>query len=111
MLPKHRKPSHPGKILLKHFLEPMGISQSQFVKHLDGTWTLSKLNEIIHSKRGITEQTALDFSDALGTTPHFWLNLQNNFNLWVASQDHKTIRRIRQRKMSIQRRRISRSMA
>jgi addiction module HigA family antidote len=95
MLPKHRKPTHPGKILLEHFLMPMGILQSQFVKHLDGTWTLSKLNEIIHSKRGITEKTALDFSDALGTTPQFWLNLQNNYNLWVASQNHKKIRRIR----------------
>ena len=108
MLPKHRRPTHPGKILLDHFLEPMGILQSQFVKHLDGTWTLSKLNEIIHGKRGITEQTALDFSDALGTTPQFWLNLQNNYNLWVASQDHKKIRRIRQtRKKSIKRRRTA----
>lgn len=96
MLPKNRKPTHPGKILLDHFLKPMGISQSQFVKHLGGAWTAPKINEIIKGKRGITEQTALDFADALGTTPQFWINLQTNLNLWEALQKHTEIEPIRE---------------
>ena len=50
----------------------MGISQAQFARHLG--WTYAKLNEIIHEKRGITPDTAIDLSMALGTTPMFWLN-------------------------------------
>jgi plasmid maintenance system antidote protein VapI len=56
----------------------MGISRPQFVKNLQGDWTLPKLCENIDGKRGITEQIAFDFSATLGTTPQFWLNLQNN---------------------------------
>jgi antitoxin HigA-1 len=91
MLPKYRQPTHPGRILRNHFLKPSGISQLQFARHLGGHWTPSKLNEIIRGKRGITERTALDFADALGTTPQFWLNLQNHYNLWAALQDHHHI--------------------
>ena len=91
MMPTKRRPTHPGKILLDHFLKPMGISQSKFAKHLGGTWTTTKINEIIKGKRGVTEQTALDFADALGTTPQFWLNLQTSHNLWEAMQDHVEI--------------------
>ena len=91
MTPKRRQPTHPGRILLAHFLEPLGVSQAQFVRHLGKNWTTSKLSEIINGRRGITEQTALDFADALGTTPQFWLNLQRNYNLWFAMQDHTEI--------------------
>ncbi len=56
----------------------MGISQSDFVEHLGGTWTQSKLNAIIHGKRSITEEVALDLADALGTSPEFWIGLQSD---------------------------------
>lgn len=95
MIPKKRCPTHPGIILLNHFLKPMEISQSKFAKHLGGSWTPGKVNEIIKGKRGISEQTALDFSDALGTTPQFWLNLQMNYNLWIALQLHTDIEPLR----------------
>lgn len=34
MLPKKRPPTHPGQILLKEFLEPMGLTQKEFSDHL-----------------------------------------------------------------------------
>lgn len=86
-VPKNRRPTHPGIILLKEFLEPLKISQAEFVRHLDGTWTYGKLNEIIRGKRGITPETALDLSMALKTTPMFWLNLQMYYDLWEAIQN------------------------
>ncbi len=85
-MPKKRKPTHPGEILLEEFLKPMNISQAKFVRHLGGTWTYAKLNEIIHGKRGITTGTAIDLGMALGTTPIFWLNLQLQCDLWEAAQ-------------------------
>lgn len=91
MLPKYRQPTHPGEILWEEFLKPLKLSQEQFAKHLSGTWTQPKISEIINKKRRITEAIALDFSDALGTSPEFWLNLQNRYDLWVAKQTHQPV--------------------
>jgi antitoxin HigA-1 len=95
MLPTHRPPTSPGEILLEEFLNPMRISQTDFVKHLGGTWTQPKLSAIINGKRSITEEIALDFSDALGTTAEFWIGLQNDVNLWKAAQTRKKIKPIK----------------
>ncbi len=84
MLPKKRKPTHPGVILLEEYLEPLGVSQRQFALHLGKGWTPPKLNEIINGKRGISVDSALDLAAALRTTSEFWLNLQINYELWEA---------------------------
>ena len=89
MLPKNRPPTHPGEMLLKEFLEPMDLTQKAFAEHLH--WTYARLNEIINGKRGVSAESALAFSDALGTTPEFWLSLQHNWDLWHAIKSHKTI--------------------
>jgi antitoxin HigA-1 len=86
MLPKKRPPSHPGEILWKDFLEPLGLSQKQFASHLG--WTYARLNEIINMHRGVTADSALAFAAALGTEPEFWLNLQRDWDLWRAKQMH-----------------------
>ncbi|PJD95423.1 MAG: addiction module antidote protein, HigA family [Parachlamydia sp.] len=90
MLPKNRQPTHPGEILLEEFLKPFKLSQEQFARHLNGS-TQPKISEIINKKRRITEAIALDFADALGTSPEFWLNLQNRYDLWFARQNHEKI--------------------
>lgn len=72
-------PFHPGEILLEEFLDPKGISQREFARKLG--WTPRKLNEIIKGKRSITANTAIDLSEALRTTPEFWLNLQQTWDL------------------------------
>lgn len=89
MIPKHRPPSHPGEILLEEFLKPMGLSQLQFARHVG--WTYARVNELVRGKRGVTPETALVLSDAFGTTPDVWLNLQKNFDLWHALQKHQTV--------------------
>jgi antitoxin HigA-1 len=72
-------PFHPGEILLEEFLEPKMLSQRAFAEQLG--WTPRKLNEIIKAKRSITARTAIDLAYALGTTPEFWLNLQQTWDL------------------------------
>jgi plasmid maintenance system antidote protein VapI len=49
------------------------------------------LPRIIHGKRAITEKIALDFADALGTSPEFWMGLQTDIHLWEAKQKRKKI--------------------
>jgi antitoxin HigA-1 len=80
---------------LEEFLIPLGISQTEFALHLGGSWTQPKLSAIIHGKRSITEEIALDFADALGTSPEFWIGLQADTNLWEAKQKRKKISPIR----------------
>ena len=86
MLPKNRKPTHPGDILLQDFLIPMGISQLKLSQHLG--WPYAKINEIVKGKRGVTPETALSLADIFGNSAQFWLNLQKNYDLWEANQDH-----------------------
>lgn len=99
-MPKKRQPTHPGEILAKEFLKPLCLSQTQFSKHLGGSWTQPKLNDIINKKRRVTEAIALDFADALDTSPEFWLNLQMRYNLWLAIQEHRTIPKLPELKVS-----------
>lgn len=92
MLPKYRKPIHPGEILWEEFLKPLEISQTEFVHHLGGTWAQPKLSAIISGKRAITEAIALDLADALGTSAEFWINLQKDIDLWEAKKSHKKLK-------------------
>lgn len=93
MIPKNREPTHPGKMLLKEFLEPMGITQKAFAHHLG--WTYARLNEIINGRRGVTAESALAFADAFKMEPEFWLNLQRDWDLWHALQKHKHIKALK----------------
>ena len=79
MIPENRVSTHPGEILKEEYLEPLGVTQVAFAKHLE--IPVQRVNEIIRGKRGVTPQTAWLFSQALGTTPQFWLNLQNAYDL------------------------------
>ena len=79
MLPTHRTPTHPGDILLLEFLQPLGITQVSFAAHI-GVPT-QRVNEVVRGKRGVTPESAWLFSQALGTTPEFWMNLQTQHDL------------------------------
>lgn len=87
MIPKHRLPTHPGEILLEEFLRPLAISQVQFARHLG--IPLQRVNEIVRGKRGVTPATAWLLSQALGTTPEFWVNLQTGYDLAASRPAHK----------------------
>jgi len=74
MIPKNRVTTHPGVILLKEYLEPMGLTQKELADHLD--IPIQRVNEIVRGKRGISPDTAWLLSEAFDTSPEFWLNLQ-----------------------------------
>jgi addiction module HigA family antidote len=70
---------HPGEILLEEFLDPMGISAYRLAK--DTGIPQTRVSEIIKGRRRITADTALRFSKYFGTTPKFWLGLQDDYDL------------------------------
>ena len=88
MIPSNRIATHPGAILLKEFLEPLGLSQKAVADHMG--IPVQRINEIIKGKRGISPDTAWLFSDAFKTSPEFWLNLQVTYDL----STHKPIKHI-----------------
>ncbi|ONI63996.1 addiction module antidote protein, HigA family [Leifsonia sp. ALI-44-B] len=75
---------HPGEILLEEFIIPLGTTQNALAVAINVP--PRRINEIAHGKRGISADTALRVSRALGTTPEFWLNLQSHFDLVVAKE-------------------------
>jgi antitoxin HigA-1 len=79
MIPHHRLPAHPGEVLLEEFLRPLGLPQLTFASALGVP--IQRINEIIQGKRGISAETAWLFSQAFGTTPEFWINLQSAYDL------------------------------
>lgn len=79
MIPVNRLPTQPGEILSEEFLIPMGLTQVALAEHLGVL--VQRVNEIVRGKRGITPETAWLFSQAFGTTPEFWINLQTNYDL------------------------------
>ena len=75
------EPIHPGEHL-EEILDELGVSQYRLAKTI-GVPPI-RINQIIHSRRAITADTALRIARALGTTPDFWLNLQRTYDLDIA---------------------------
>ncbi len=76
-----RKPTHPGEILKKEFMEPLKISQSLLAKELNTTFRT--INEIVNEKRNISPEMAVRLAKYFGTSEELWLNLQNQHDLYM----------------------------
>lgn len=87
MIPSNRVATHPGAILLKEFIVPMGLSQKAVATHVG--IPVQRVNEIVRGKRGISPATAWLFSEAFNTSPEFWLNLQNTYDLSLHKPERK----------------------
>ena len=70
---------HPGEILSEEFLLPLGISAYKLAKETFMPQT--RISEIVKGRRRITADTALRLSKFFGTSPKFWLGLQDDFDL------------------------------
>ena len=83
--PKNKKivvekqaPIHPGQILLEEFLEPYGITQANFARHIGEN--VVTINDVVRGKRGINPRLALLFGDAFGNGPEIWFTMQRNYD-------------------------------
>jgi len=92
MLPRNRIPTHPGEILLEEYLKPLGVTQVAFARHIGVP--VQRINELIRGKRGVTPETAWLLSQALGTTPQFWVNAQANHDLML-NRPKRSVRKLR----------------
>ena len=86
-IPKYRPPTHPGEILLLDFLEPLGLTQQDLANNIHVPY--QRVNELVNGKRGVTSSTALRLSKFFGNSPEFWLNLQQNWQLYQALKEEQ----------------------
>jgi len=76
---KKLKNVHPGEVLLEEFLLPLNVTAYRLAK--DTSIPQTRVSEIIKGNRRITADTALRLSKYFGTTPKFWLGLQDDYDL------------------------------
>lgn len=76
---------HPGEILLEEFMKPMGITARQAAADIDVS--PSRISELVHGRRPITADTALRLGLYFGMDPRFWMNLQAEYDMRVATRE------------------------
>ena len=77
-------PVHPGEILREELTE-LDLSARGLAYRLDVP--TNRITAILNQKRSITPDTALRLARYLGTSPEFWLNLQQAYDLKIARQN------------------------
>lgn len=85
-----RKPSHPGEMLRKGYLEPLLLSPENLALKLK--IPAKELNDFIEEKCRLSIDLAMRLAYAFGTTPEFWLNAQRNLDIWQAYQGQQAWR-------------------
>ncbi len=79
-----RTPIHPGEHLAEELRE-LGLSAAELSRQIDVP--VNRITGIIHGQRGITADTALRLGHWFGTSPQFWMNLQQNYELRLAESE------------------------
>jgi len=82
MIPKKRRPTHPGRILLEEFLLPLEMTQLELARRMGVP--IQRVNTLINGKRDMTAETAILLGRVLDTSSEFWMNLQVACDLYDA---------------------------
>ena len=91
---RKRRPTHPGELLREEILPASGLTQMELAR-VAGV-SRRTISEIVHERRPVTTDTAHRFARVFGTTPEFWLNLQQAVDVWDAlAANRKKYDRIR----------------
>lgn len=82
----------PGEHLFEE-LQTLGMSAAELARKLD--MPKNRITQFMNGQRAITGDTALRLAHFFDTSPEFWLNLQNLYELRIAKQKvGKTIERL-----------------
>jgi addiction module HigA family antidote len=76
-------PVHPGEVLLEEFLKPLALSQNRVAIAMGVP--ARRINESVLGKRSVSADTALRLARYFNTSPEFWMGLQTQYDLDVAS--------------------------
>ena len=79
------RPIHPGEVLREDFLAPLNMSVNALAQRLHVPTT--RMNDIVLERRGVTPDTALRLARYFGGDAQSWLNLQQEYDLKIATQE------------------------
>ena len=82
-------PPHPGGIVKRQCLEPLGLTVTRAAQGLGVT--RQALSELVNGRTGISVVMAMRLSKAFGSTPETWLGMQMAYDLWQARDRAKEI--------------------
>lgn len=77
-------PIHPGEHLAEE-LRDLGVTAAELARQIDVP--VNRITGIINGQRGITADTALRLGHWFGTSPQFWMNLQQQYELRLAEKE------------------------
>ena len=76
------RPIHPGEVLREEFIVPLGLSANALALALQVP--APRINDVVRERRGITADTALRLAQFFGTSPDFWMGLQDDYEVAIA---------------------------
>jgi addiction module HigA family antidote len=84
-----RNPPHPGGIIRRQCLEPLGLSVTEAARGLGVT--RQALSDLVNEKAGISVEMAIRLAKAFGSSPETWLGMQMAYDLWQARDRVRSI--------------------
>ena len=75
---------HPGEVLKELYLDPIEMGAIAFARRLDVPRT--RIERLVKGVTSVTPDTALRLARAFNTTPAYWMNMQTNYDMSVASK-------------------------
>ena len=77
-----QNPPHPGGIVRRQCLEPLGLTVTRAAEGLGVT--RQALSELVNEHSAVSVEMAIRLSKAFGSTPETWLGMQMAYDLWQA---------------------------
>ena len=75
-----QNPPHPGGIVRRQCLEPLGLSVTRAAEGLGVT--RQALSDLVNGHAGVSTEMAVRLSKAFGSSPETWLGMQMAYDLW-----------------------------
>ena len=87
-----KNPPHPGGVVLRQCIEPLGVTITKAAAALGVTRTT--LSELVHGKRGISPEMAVRLSQVFGGSAESWITQQAHYDLARVRRDKIKLKRL-----------------
>lgn len=87
-----KNPPHPGGVVLRQCIQPLGLSITDAASALGVTRTT--LSELVNGKRGISPEMAVRLSKVFGGSAEGWLTQQAHYDLTRVRADRIKLKRL-----------------
>lgn len=83
-----RKPTTPGDVLQYEYLEPLNLKIADLADMLNVH--RNTISALVNNNRKLTADMAIRLSRVFDTSIEFWLNLQQNVDIWEVQNNART---------------------